>query len=241
MAVFSDNTRLVVDSGPSYISGTVGIEGNGGPEWFSTTATTSTITTTGNYGTATTGGIYLDTGTTGGFVVSDTSTTITYSVTNGTDGVVYVNFVDKKKMLRDHMKQNLLIRSTSRSLERSFSPEEQRARNSLRDLITEKDWRRYVTNGFIMVKGEHYWYQIFKQGNIQVYHKGKKTHSICIHTDRSCPPTDHVLNMKLLVEIDERQIWRGGNVYNAGNVLSCAGLTINSNRGNLLELAKMYA
>ena len=71
MAVFSDNTRLI-NTSISY-SDTVGIEGNPemvhasalhasalecGPEWFSTTVTT----TLGDYGATTASGIYINSG-----------------------------------------------------------------------------------------------------------------------------------------------------------------------------------
>ena len=232
--IFSDGLLSCNDTAFSGTN-TIGIEGNGGLNWYSTTAE---ATTSDGY-----------------YYISNTGTTITTTtcyyggtstiITNSTDGPIYVDFVDKKRTIRDRIKQNLLIKSVSPSLDRASSPEEQRARDFLRDLITERDWRRYVTNGFIMVKGDHYWYQIFNSGrNIQVYHKGKRTHYICIHTDRTCPPTDHVLNMKLLVEIDERQIWLGGNVSsysnNCGFAFGTEGLTVDTNY-NLLEFAKLIA
>lgn len=236
------STNKIVFNDFNTYSGTT-IEGNGGPDWFSSTQTTSTF---GDYSSTTNGVIYLDAGdattSTNGVIYldADATTSLSYSVTNNTDGVLRINFQDKKRTLRNHIKGNLLIKSVSRSLERSISLEEQKARDSLRDLITEKDWRRYVTNGFIMVKGEHYWYQIFNRGNIGVFHKGKKTHSICIHTDKSCPPTDHVLNMKILAEIDERQIWRGGNVHTLNAESMPASWVMNSER-TLLELSRMLA
>lgn len=234
--IVANNQAVTFTPDSSHIYSTVGIEGNGGANWFSSTQATTTIT--GDYSTATGGLVYLDN-------TATTATTFTndnyYTVTNNTDGVLRINFQDKKRTLRNHIKGNLLIKSVSRSLERSISLEEQKARDSLRDLITEKDWRRYVTNGFIMVKGEHYWYQIFNRGNIGVFHKGKKTHSICIHTDKSCPPTDHVLNMKILAEIDERQIWRGGNVHTLNAESMPASWVMNSERGTLLELSRMLA
>jgi hypothetical protein len=94
------------------------------------------------------------------------------------------------------------------------------ARASLRDMLSEADWRRYLTNGFIMVKGKSgYWYQLFSNGsNVQVYMKGNRVASICIHSD-GVPPTDHVINMKLLIELDEQQVWHGGNVSAASRSL----------------------
>jgi hypothetical protein len=85
-------------------------------------------------------------------------------------------------------------------------------------MLSEQDWRRYVTNGFIMVKGSSdYWYQIFAHSGVNVYKHGKKVHYICIHTDNTCPPSDHVINIKLLVEFDEAAVWKGGNVKQVHN------------------------
>jgi len=121
--------------------------------------------------------------------------------------------------LKHKMKTNLLIKVNSRAkpLTISVSPAEEIARFSLRDQITEAEWRRYVTNGFLMVKGASgRFYQIFNNDSnrVRVYFKNKQTHQICIHTDKNCPPTDHVLNLKTLIEMDESLIWKAGNVSN---------------------------
>jgi len=127
-----------------------------------------------------------------------------------------VKLFNQRSLKLANLKNNLLIKVNHRQRYVAMvSPQEIRARNVLRDMITEQDWRRYVTNGFIMVKGSHYWYQVFAQGSMQVYWKGKKIKSICIHTVKECPPTDHVINMKTLIEIDEEAIWRNGNVRSA--------------------------
>jgi hypothetical protein len=215
---------------------------------FYTTSTTTAGLYEGDTGTTASGNtLYVsDSGTIS--VSSSTNLTIdgSYPYLNTGTTFVWDSIPNKKALLKEKIRQNLLIRTVSRSLNRAVSPEEQRARDSLRDLISEQDWRRYVTNGFIMVKGYDCWYQIFNEGNIKVYRKGKHTHSICIHTDQSCPPTDHVLNMKLLVEIDEAQIWRGGNITNHNSngifVTGGGGLTINNGYGNtLLEIAQRFA
>ena len=134
-----------------------------------------------------------------------------------------------KQELSRAVKQNLLIKVKSRNhnLVAKWSPQEQKARDTLRDMVTEKDWRRYVTNGFVMVRGgSGYWYQIFSGDSyerIQVYKDNKRTHKICIHSDKSCPPTDHVINMMVMVEIDEQWLWQNGNVWDANNYLNMFG------------------
>lgn len=116
---------------------------------------------------------------------------------------------------RYHAKRGLCVPQRRRkALELPQSAAELKARESLRDLLTETAWRRYVTNGFIMVQGKSgRFYQIFNnQRNTVVYEKNKAVASICIHTDNTVPPTDHVLSLKLLVELDEESVWKGGNV-----------------------------
>ena len=100
----------------------------------------------------------------------------------------------------------------------SNTPAEDKAIKTLRDLISEKEYRRYITNGFIMVQGKSgLYYQVFAdQRNIQVWKNNQKQFSICIHTVRECPPTDHVINCKLLIEFDEQEVWKGGNVSGSG-------------------------
>jgi hypothetical protein len=101
-----------------------------------------------------------------------------------------------------------------------ITPSELKARETLRDMILESEYRRYITNGFVMVKAiqSSRWYQIFNdRQKINVYEDGKKVCSLCIHTDDSCPPTDHIINMKLLAEIDEEKIWASANSYPVDN------------------------
>lgn len=95
-------------------------------------------------------------------------------------------------------------------------PQELKARETLREMITESEYRRYITNGFIMVKAKSgLWYQIFnKQAGYWVFSfkDGKMFERLCIHTDSICPPTDHVINMKVLAEIDEESLRKGANI-----------------------------
>ena len=121
-----------------------------------------------------------------------------------------------KILASDQIKANLLIKVKSRHTfcDEEYSNAELKAQNTLRDMLSEADWRRYVTCGFVMIKGAFgNWYQVFRQQkHIIVYNKGKKVNEICIHTDAKCPPTDHIINMKFLIENDENVIWNNGNV-----------------------------
>jgi hypothetical protein len=181
-----------------------------------------------DYSTSTAMWGYPTTATTANYTVTwDTSTTAgtnCYAIQwsdFGTDSSAWrivgnTPLTEKDKFLqaiRRNLAPNVLRRRTG--MEPVMDPQEVLARNSLRDMLTEDEWRRYLTNGFIMVKGKSgYWYQLFARGRggVNVYRKGIKIASICIHTDQRVPPTDHVINLKLLVEFDEHQVWAGGNV-----------------------------
>lgn len=151
-------------------------------------------------------------------------------------------FFDKKKMLREFMKSRHQIRSGSKSISASISPQEQKARDCLRDMISESEWRRYVTNGFIMVKGTRGFYQIFQNTSerIRFYKDNKHIHNLCIHTDASCPPTDHVVNIKIMVECNEDALWTGeANVHSPSRHNGLFDL--HTDNVSLLKFAKSLA
>jgi len=124
------------------------------------------------------------------------------------------------KLFCCNLKLNYLIKTKTRQdlLDPKASEAEIKARYTLRDMLSESDWRRYVTNGFLMVMGQSgKYYQIFKdQRRVKVYERGLLSHELCIHTDKTCPPTDHVINLKCLVEYDENSIWMGSNITKRG-------------------------
>lgn len=121
-----------------------------------------------------------------------------------------------KQRLKNAIKRRLSPeeRRTREFLAALRTPQEQKARDTLRDMISEADWRRYVTNAFLMVRGpSNKWYQIFANGSRpNVYERGQKVATLCIHTSSECPPSDHVINLKLLIELDEAALWKGSNV-----------------------------
>lgn len=205
----------------------------------STSLNLSSCITTGNY--------LNDNLTYGTFQVtpnSDNSLNVQIPLIYGTGTSLTINsvgVVDSKQMLKSFIRSNLGNRFSPRQRLNQFkvTVAETKARDTLRDLLTEKDWRRYITNGFIMVKSptSNKWYQIFNDyRRINVYLNGKITQNICIHTDvPECPPTDHVLNMLFLVEHSEHELYKLGNVSSHNMLLggyilgSNTALDVNSN------------
>lgn len=166
--------------------------------------------------------------------ITTTGDATTYTISYANLALDEANYLasqklDLKGLMREAIKHNLLIRSGGKrkSLDLNVTPQELKARDTLRDMISEAEWRRYATNGFLMVKGSKdfskgaaYWYQIFadRSRRVRVYQNGKALKDICIHSDQVCPPSDHVINMKVLVEIDEQAVWSGGNVNEVGTI-----------------------
>lgn len=139
-----------------------------------------------------------------------------------------------KTRIKRNMSLDLGFMPKQSHIAKSISKEEDKARQTLRDLISEKEWRRYLANGYVLVKGSKrffevdtdakkllrglqgpFVYQVFSnQSHIKVYSKGRKVKEICIHTDASeCPPTDHILNMMMMLKHDEADVWDSGNIY----------------------------
>lgn len=175
---------------------TITINGN----YFTTTGTTPVVFQTDGTGTWYGNGVY--------------GTGITIS-----DGGYITTQIDPKEVLRYNIKEkirkNLRIDSDRKrnSLTTNIDPAEIKARETLRDMLSESDWRRYVTNGFIMVKAASgVWYQIHNHKRVQIYEHGKRIGELCIHST-GCPPSDHVINMKIMLELDEDAVWAGANKF----------------------------
>lgn len=86
-----------------------------------------------------------------------------------------------------------------------------KARETLRDLISERDWERYLSQGFVIIKGNSgKVYQIFsnhQNNRIRVYEQGKHLYNLCIHSE-DVPDTDHVLSCMLLIQNDENEFFK---------------------------------
>lgn len=129
--------------------------------------------------------------------------------------------VDPVAMISQKIKSNLAVHKlrTRTSLLKAASAAEQKARETLRDIISEEEWRRYVVHGFILARGASgKRYQIFGDTwkRVKIFEQGRHLGELCIHTEGDCPPTDHVINMKILAEVDEDTLMKSGNFYPNG-------------------------
>ena len=114
--------------------------------------------------------------------------------------------------------RNLTFIVKSRAIEPFFheSIEENRAINTLREMITETEFRRYIKYGFILVKASSgFTYQIFRnRSHTKVWQNGKLIKEICVRIkDSQIPPTDNVIAFKTIIEMNEAEFCEIGNVY----------------------------
>lgn len=143
-----------------------------------------------------------------------------YILVNNIDWVYTPTPSDKKAMKRWELKSKLAIHVKSRSDSSvfTFAPTAERtAMETLREMITEAEFRRYVRDGFIMVRGRSGdMYQVFRhRSHTKIWRNGKVIEEVCtrIRADIGTPPTDNVIAFKTMIEFDEQEFKSVGNIY----------------------------
>jgi hypothetical protein len=98
------------------------------------------------------------------------------------------------------------------------TPAETIALETLREMITEEEFRKYMVQGFVLVRGASgKVYQIFRQQrHIKVRLNGQLVEELCIGLKKELhtPPTDKVIAFKTMIEVGEDVIRKFSNVYN---------------------------
>lgn len=127
-------------------------------------------------------------------------------------------FSDPRAVHRQRIRSNLLIRVKHRGtpIHAQESPNELVAIETLREEISESEFRRYIKYGFVLVQGESgLVYQIFRgRDHTIVRRNGKVVEEVCIRLrDPKVPPTDHVIALRAMVMADEEEFKRLGNRY----------------------------
>jgi len=93
---------------------------------------------------------------------------------------------------------------------------ENTAIETLREEITESEFRNYLKRGFINVMGSSgKTYQIFRdKQHIKVWYSGNVIEEICVSIrDYKIPPTDKLIAFKTMIETDETEFKKLGNIY----------------------------
>ncbi len=110
---------------------------------------------------------------------------------------------------------DIFVKSRCRPIA-NISNEEWKAVDTLREMITEKQYRRYIKDGLLLVQGASgKVYQIFrKEQHIKVWTNGEVVEELCVHIeDRSVPPTDSVLAFLVMLQANEQELRRMANIY----------------------------
>lgn len=88
---------------------------------------------------------------------------------------------------------------------------------TLREMISEEEFKRFIARGFITVQGRSgKTYQIFRNNwHTKVWVGGKLVEEICVRISGSvkAPATDNLIAFKAMIEADEEEFRKIGNVY----------------------------
>jgi len=124
--------------------------------------------------------------------------------------------------IRRNTKYSLRVNKRKKGIH-IFSKPELKARDTLRDLVSEKQWRKYLSRGYVIIKGKSgKVYQIFAKHltkRIQVYEKNIKIFDLCIHSE-NVPNTDHVITCMLLIQNNEEDFIKQCNKRKSLNLES---------------------
>jgi len=122
-----------------------------------------------------------------------------------------------KEYIRAQLKSKLTIIVKSRARPIQNIPDNERvAIETLREMITEAEFRKYIKDGFILVRGlSGRIYQIFRdQHHTKVWEKGKLVEEVCVRLKSSkVPPTDNVIAFRTAILCSESEFRKLGNVY----------------------------
>lgn len=123
-----------------------------------------------------------------------------------------------KSAIKAQLKRNLTIIVKSRARPIRDIPDNERvAIETLREMITEAEFRKYIKDGFILVRGHSgRVYQIFRdRDHTKVWEKGKLVEEVCVRIKRSLnvPPTDNVIAFRTAILCSENEFKKLGNVY----------------------------
>jgi hypothetical protein len=121
--------------------------------------------------------------------------------------------IEKLELLRKNLR--IIVKSRAKPIF-NVLPQENRAIDTLREMITEEEYRKYLKFGFILVKGRSgLTYQIFRnESHTKVWKNGKVIEEICVRIkEHNIPPTDNIIAFKTIIETSENQFHKMGNVY----------------------------
>lgn len=134
--------------------------------------------------------------------------TYEYRVNNATDNRAF--------KLRLQIKGNLECKFVHRGKPvLAESEPEKRALETLREMISEKDYKSYLRDGFISLKArDGKTYQVFNnRWHTKVYKDGKLIEEVCVRLSGTLPDTDNVVAFITMLKTDPDLFRKSGNVY----------------------------
>jgi len=139
----------------------------------------------------------------------------TASISFSNEYTIEINPVNPKKLkLQDNLRVSVKTRA---DYSNNVSDNEKAALGTLREYVTELEFRKYLKYGFVLVKGmSGNVYQVYKnKAHTRVWKNGKVIEEICVRLKGfEAPPTDNVIAFKTMIEADESEFKKLGNVYN---------------------------
>lgn len=138
-------------------------------------------------------------------------------VSNNIYGFVQHEELSKKALFVGKLRSNLVIAVKSRVQEiHQEHPAENVALETLREFISEAEFRKYLRYGFILVKGQSGdVFQIFRnRSHTKVWRNGKVVEEVCVRIrEVNVPPTDNVIAFRQIIQTSEVEFKKLGNVY----------------------------
>lgn len=124
-----------------------------------------------------------------------------------------------RERLKARLRSNMVVSVQRRGagVDQNIPENERIAIDTLREMVTEEQFRKYVRYGFVLVQGASGdVYQVFRnRSHTRVWRGGKVVEEICIHVQNGekVPPTDEVIAFKTMIETDEAEFKKMANVY----------------------------
>lgn len=155
--------------------------------------------------------------------------------TGSATGINWISFTPptREEQLRQMLKQKLTpqILFKRNGLSIPLKDPEKRARETLKNIVGEDRFKRYLKHGFLTLKGKSgLIYQIFPGHEMtKVWKNGEFIEKMCVvFVDSSVPPTDSVI-MRMLVILDDEDAFR-----KRANVFPVAGCNYITNNNQCL-------
>lgn len=123
---------------------------------------------------------------------------------------------EKVQKMRSNLSIQVKLRGSAPRLSPLLPKNEQNAIETLRESITETEFRKYLKYGFVLIEGKDgRTYQVFRnRSHTKVWKGGHVIEEICVYIKNSnIPPTDSVIAFRTMIQASEEDFRKMGNVY----------------------------